>query len=111
MSTVHGAAFNVPVWDGNTDEEVLAVNGSATFRVPDQCVYVIFTVADVSSGSNPDIFISPDGTDINSGFVITDSAPGPRFFGIAVAPGTLINLHAASGLSEVVNVLKFYNKP
>lgn len=104
-----------PVWNSDTDEIVVTVNGVAlngagVIDVPQQCTYMIFTISDTGSGSGTIVAVSPDSTDLNSGYYIENELGGLRNFGTAVAPGTRLYLHTPGGEQIDVNILRFYTK-
>lgn len=103
-----------PVWDSNTDEVVIHVEGPVdSVVVPPECTYMVFTISDITSGTNI-VTITPDAVDINSGIVLEDAATGggDRNFGVAVKPGTSIFLRVPSLIADEadVNVTRYYTK-
>lgn len=113
MSLLTPRPGHEPVWDSDTDEVVAAgiedaATGDAIVKVPEQCVYMIFTIADIPSGGLNEVFISPDSADVNSGHVIEDKG-GNRAFGVSVVPGTTIYLHTPGDVVDV-NITRFYRK-
>ena len=92
-----------PLWDSNTDEVVSAFIGAGTnaITVPDNC-YAVWLSVDAAV----ECFVSPDGTDDDSGLRFGDAAD-PRVM-LWVAAGTVLQLHAAGAVN--VNWVRFYNK-
>lgn len=104
-----------PVWDSSTDEIVVTVNGVAgvgtgILAIPPQCTYMVISISDTGSGGGTVLAVSPDATDINSGYYLDDGVGGQRNFGLAVVPGSTLYLHTP-GLEQMdINIIRFYTK-
>lgn len=110
MTFMPARAGTEPVWNSDTDEVVVTVEGAGVaVVVPPQCTYMVFTVSDLSSGDGG-IFISPDSGDRNSGMVLEDGPGGIRNLGIPVVPGSTLYLGSPALSEGVINITRFYTK-
>lgn len=91
-----------PIWDANTVETVSSFVGAATstYTAPSGAYYVIFS----SNTNSVKIWLSPDAADGDSGVLFNSNAGDPRW-GVAVEPGTVIQIHSAG--AQVVNHVTF----
>ena len=91
-----------PIWDANTVSTVSSFVGAATmtYTAPDGAYYVIFS----SDSPSVKIWLSPDAADVDSGVLFNSHAGDPRF-GVAVEPGTVIQIHSEG--AQVVNHVTF----
>lgn len=104
-----------PVWNSDTDEVVVTVNGVAAagagiLVIPVQCTYIIISISDVGSGGGEVLAVTSDATDINSGYYLENNAGGQRNFGFAVVPGTTLYMHTPGSEQMDINVIRFYTK-
>lgn len=109
LPTTKGRA---PVWNSDTDEIVVHVEGAVdNVVVPAQCCYMVFTISDLTSGTNI-VTITPDSGSIASGVVLEDGVGGDRSFGTAVDPGTTIYLRVPNLIADEadLNVVRYYCK-
>jgi len=81
-----------PIWDNNTLTTTVAATGSATYTTITIAANVYWIIFSVTTNGKI-IFIRDDAATTGStGIYLEQGAPGPTSFGMAVKPGTVLNV-------------------